>query len=313
MSVMSTSRPDSIFTVVSRPGPVERAILERMSPAFSSTRRVGAGVSLRVVEGGEGPLVVLLHGRGHAATMWASMLGPLAARHRVLAIDLPGFGHSGARPFSGHGPSDGLRFFAEPIGDLIAAAAPPEGAIVIGHSLGGLVALSTALDRPKLVRGLGLVCAMGLGPEMSMRARLYLRSNPEAIARARSLVTRRPEHELDALRLELLGVRGGRPRARRAFDAMVPLIGPAFHLRDRLAEVKAPTLLVWGERDDAFPLPIAIDARARIPRATLAVLSTGHSPHVEDPLATLGAIEPWLAGLAPVPAVSSAEPDLRQP
>src|SRR5690606_14109580 len=108
--------PMTHWTVVSRPGPTEAAILDALAPDIRVRRHIGAGVTLRYLEGGGGgPPVVLLHGRGHGATIWWRYLAPLAARRRVVAFDLPGFGHSAARPWKGHTAADGLHFFVEPI------------------------------------------------------------------------------------------------------------------------------------------------------------------------------------------------------
>jgi pimeloyl-ACP methyl ester carboxylesterase len=292
---MSGSRNDSIFTVVSRPGPVERRILDGLGPTIASHRRVGAGVSLRTLEGGEGPTVVFLHGRGHAASIWAPLLARFAARHRVVAVDLPGFGHSGAPPFDASTPSDGLRFFVEPIEDLLVATCPAPVTLV-GHSLGGFVALALALGGRVSVRALALVDAMGLGPELPTKSRLYLRSGPERIARLRSMlaVGAAAGSDLEALRTELLTVRGGRPRASRAFDAMVPLSGAVHHVGPRLGEVRAPTLLLWGARDEAFPLRVAEEAARTLPRAELVTVDAAHSPHVESPGRTGDELERFL-------------------
>src|SRR5688572_29684727 len=115
------------WTVVSRPGPVESRVLAQLAPAFRVRRHIGEGVTLRVLEGGLGPAaapgdtgesafpVVLLHGRGHAETTWSRFLAPLAATRRTVALDLPGFGHSAARRWSGGDAQDGLRFFVDPV------------------------------------------------------------------------------------------------------------------------------------------------------------------------------------------------------
>jgi pimeloyl-ACP methyl ester carboxylesterase len=79
---------------------------------------------------------------------------------------------------------------------------------------------------------------------------------------------------------------------------LVPLTGGAYNLADRLAGLSIPTLLVWGKRDDAFPLPVAMQAAARIPGASLAVLPAGHSPHLEMPAACLEHVEPFLDKLS---------------
>src|SRR2546427_252206 len=77
----------------------------------------------------------------------------------------------------------------------VLSALPPS--ILVGHSLGGLVALDFTLRRPEHVAGLVLLCSMGLGPSASMGSRLYLRAGPELLARARSLVDRR-SNRIDA-------------------------------------------------------------------------------------------------------------------
>lgn len=296
---MTAPDDDNIFTVVSRPGPAERRILDELAPTFASHRRVGAGVSLRTLEGGEGSPVVLLHGRGHGAAIWAPLALRLAKSHRVLAIDLPGFGHSAAPPFHGSRPEEGLAFFVEPVEAFLSSLSPREPVTLVGHSLGGLVATAITLGGKVPVRALGLVDAMGMGPEVSTRSRLYLRANPERLARFRasSFLKKSAANDLEALREELLTVRGGRPRATRAFDTMVPLTGPGFHLRERLSSIDVPTLLLWGQNDEAFPLSVAEEARALIRTSRLVTLPTGHSPHLEATDATNDAIAGWLSDL----------------
>jgi pimeloyl-ACP methyl ester carboxylesterase len=295
---------DVIHTAVSRPGPVEARVLASLADAFAVRPRVGAGVALRTVESRRAPVegqptVVLLHGRGHAATIWARWLRALEARGRVVAIDLPGFGHSGAGKV-GAGAEPGLDFFVAPV----EAIARTEGPIVlVGHSLGALVALEIALRGRCDVRGLVLIGAMGLSPIILPGARAYLRFGPERLSRLAARVGRAAprlgagsaiDEELAALRTELSLSRGGRPAASRAFDAMVPLLGPVFHRRERLGELAVRTLLVWGSDDEAFPLPIAIDAATRIPRAKLEVLGRGHSPHLELPDRCIAAVRAFL-------------------
>ncbi|MBK6518164.1 MAG: alpha/beta fold hydrolase [Polyangiaceae bacterium] len=290
---------ERIFTVVSRPGPVEERILGRLAPIATDHRALGAGVSLRALStkpGAKTP-VVLLHGRGHGATVWEPFIRAFAPERRVLALDLPGFGHSG---FLGEAPSDreqALARFVDPIEAVVREQGP---AVVVGHSLGGLVALELALRRAAELPALVLIDAMGLGPYVTPRARAYLRAGPERLLKLSRLVGKTSRlsggvsGESAALREELYLARGVTPPGRRAFDALLPLIGAPLHRRDRLGEVTAPTLLVWGERDEAFPLPVAVDARARMPEAVLSVIDAGHSPHLERPTETLEAVRAFL-------------------
>lgn len=283
--------PPPIHTVVSRPGPVERRILERLAPIASEHRRIAAAVALRTLEtearpGGRSTML-LLHGRGHCAALWAPVIEALAPERRVIAADLPGFGHSAMSDAIVTGPEDALARFVDPIEALASNEGP---LVVVGHSLGGLVALELALRGRAPVKALVLVCAMGLGPYMAPSARAYLRFGPERVARVNRVLGRstsglssRVDADLSGLRSELHLGRGRGEQAKRVFDRMVPMFGPVFHRRDRLDAVEIPSLLVWGSRDDAFPLPVAIDATARIADAKLEVLETGHSPHLEDP------------------------------
>ncbi|WP_257460784.1 alpha/beta fold hydrolase [Archangium lipolyticum] len=248
------------------------------------------GGTLRVLEGGEGPPVVLLHGRGNAASMWFPLLPELARKHRVLAVDLPGFGSSSVPQGPLRTDEDGLRYFVEPVEEVLSTLAPGPMTLV-GHSLGGLVSLELALRGRVPVERLVLVDAMGLGPEMGLDARLFFRVGPERVARVLgpklfgriaplpdSPVNRR----LMALAHELLTVPGGRPEATRAFNSLVPLTGDVFHRFARLGEVKQPTLLFWGEHDTVLPVSLAEAALKLMPGARLVRVPAGHSPHLEQ-------------------------------
>lgn len=274
------------------PGPVETQLLEAWAPGMTARRcPVPGGGELRLLEGGEGSPVVLLHGRGNAASMWLPLLPELARRHRVLAVDLPGFGCSSVPQGTLRTAEDGLRFFVEPVEAVLSGRAPGPMTLV-GHSLGGLVALELALRGRVPVERLVLVDAMGLGPEMARDARLFFRVGPERVARALGPKRFRrlaplpdtPENRrMEALAYELLTVPGGRPEATRAFNTLVPLTGGVFHRFERLGEVKQPTLLYWGEQDTVLPVSLAEAAVKVMPEAKLVRVPAGHSPHLEQP------------------------------
>jgi pimeloyl-ACP methyl ester carboxylesterase len=119
-------------------------------------RRQLAGVSTSVLEGGEGPPVVLLHGLGEFAATWTRVIPALVSSHRVVAPDLPG--HGGSRQADGR--LDGARMLAW-LDELIASTctAPP---VLVGHLLGGTLAARYAARHPATPRGLVLVGAYGL-------------------------------------------------------------------------------------------------------------------------------------------------------
>lgn len=284
-------------------GGVEAGLLGQLAPAVTATVRwLPGGGALRVLEGGKGRTVVLLHGRGGAASTWFVYLTALARGHRVLAVDLPGFGMSSAPEGMPATAEDGVRFFTEPVEELLLQVAPGPVAVV-GHSLGGLVALELALRGRVPVERLALVDAMGLGPEMVRRARLFFRSGPERLARSLGpwawsrLMPPPPTplgERLGALGYELLAVPEGRDAGAGAFNTLVPVVGPVFHRRERLGDVKVPVLLVWGEREDVLPLSLAEEAARRLPHARLLRVDAGHSPHQDHPERVLPELKTFL-------------------
>jgi pimeloyl-ACP methyl ester carboxylesterase len=280
------------------PGPVEAELLGELAPGMSArVCPLRGGGALRLLEGGEGPAVVLLHGRGNAASMWFPLLSELAREHRVLAVDLPGFGCSSAPGGAVRTAEEGLRFFVEPVEEVLSTLAPGPMTLV-GHSLGGLVSLELALRGRVPVERLVLVDAMGLGPEMARDARLFFRVGPERVARVLGpklfgRIAPLPDtplnRKLAALGYELMTVPGGRPEATRAFNTLVPLTGGAFHRYERLGEVKQPTLLYWGEHDTVLPVSLAEAAVKVMPDARLVRVAAGHGPHLEQPDSLLSA------------------------
>jgi len=273
------------------PGPIEASILADLAPLFT-TRHVSVGAgALRVLEGGSGPPLVLLHGRGNAATGWFPLLRALARNRRVIAVDLPGFGQSSAPRFTGAGFDAGAAYFTDPI-EAFLLAEELAGAAVIGHSLGGLVTVELALRKRVPLSKIALIGAMGVGAAMSAQSRLFFRLGPERLARrlGRPLFTAlvpaartADGARLARLHFELNAVRGGREEASRAFDALHPMLGPVPNRLDRLKEITIPALVLWGDHDEVFPAPVAIAASAALPHAELRIEDLGHSPHTEAP------------------------------
>ncbi|MDC0709678.1 alpha/beta fold hydrolase [Stigmatella sp. ncwal1] len=296
------------------PGPIESHLLGQLAPMVESRSHwLPGGGSIRVLEGGSGPPVVLLHGRGHASPMWFSYLTVLARGRKVLAVDLPGFGLSSFPEMRLRRGEDGVRFFTEPVEELLQVLAPGPLALV-GHSLGGLVALELALRGKVPVERLVLIDAMGLGPGMTPQARLFFRAGPERLARTLGAplferLIPPPEtplgRRLGMLGYELLAVPEGRAQATRAFNTLVPVVGGVFHRREQLASLSQPVLLVWGEREETLPVSEAVEAAKRIREVRLLRVMAGHSPHLERPEVVLPALKAFL-GDAPSAAAGPA-------
>ena len=302
-------------------GAVEAAVLAELARDGARveiwTAPQGRG-ALRLLRGGVAPhggeTVVLLHGRGHAAPVWFPCWPALAARHSLLAIDLPGFGQSAAPavPARGRRPDaeTALAAFVDPIEACLAAEVAggrPSGLALVGHSLGGLVALELALRARLPVRRLVLIDAMGLGPPMTRAGRVFFRLHPERLLRwlgPRLFGRLNPSpptplgRRVAALELELLATPTAAPAraaAARAFDALCPLSGPAFHRRARLPEIAAPVFVLWGARDAALPPALVSEACAELRVARSLILERGHSPHLEAPEEVLPPLLDFLA------------------
>lgn len=300
-------------------GPVEAAVLAELArdarveiwvpPAGKGALRLLRGG----VASGGGETVVLLHGRGHAAPVWFPCWLALSARHRLLAIDLPGFGQSAAPALPAGRRLDAetaLAAFVDPIEACLAAEVAAEraqGLALVGHSLGGLVALELALRARLPVRRLVLIDAMGLGPAMTGAGRVFFRLHPERLLRwlgPRLFGRLNPSpptplgRRVAALELELLAApiaAPARAAAARAFDALCPLWGPVFHRRARLSELAAPALLLWGARDAALPPALVSAACAELRAAQSLILDHGHSPHLDAPDEALPPLLDFLA------------------
>ncbi|MDO9709559.1 alpha/beta fold hydrolase [Paracraurococcus lichenis] len=251
---------------------------------------------LNLVEAGEGPPLVLLHGLFGAAGNWGAIQKHLAATHRVLAMDLRNHGASDREAAMDY-PAMAADV-AETLGDL--GAAP---AAVLGHSMGGKVAMALALTQPGLVERLvvadiapvayppalrGYVAAMQAVP---LAPGLTRREADAALAGAV------PEANIRAFLLQNLRFGEGGPAWRLGLGeiaAAMPVIEgfPAVEAR-----YEGPVLVLNGERS-SYVRPVHHDRiRALFQRAEFATVpGTGHWVHAENPQGFLALLEPFLAG-----------------
>jgi pimeloyl-ACP methyl ester carboxylesterase len=270
-----------------------------MAPPLVRDSRVVHGHRRAFVLAGSGPPLLLLHGIGNSAQTWAGVIDRLAESHTVLAPDLLGHGSSD-KPrgdYSIAGYANGMR-------DLLSVL-DIEQATVVGHSLGGGIALQFAYQFPERCQRLVLVGSGGLGPELSAGLRLATLPGAEAVLGALTGVSgllRGGLRAVDAVgdaarlpRLRDLAVAGQAllelrdVEARRAFlrtlRGVVDARGQAVTALDRLYLANAiPMLVVWGSRDPIVPAAHAETVRALVPAARVEVFpGAGHWPHLDDP------------------------------
>ena len=259
-----------------------------------------AGMPTAVLEGGDGPPMVLLHGPGEFAGVWLPVLPDLARTHRVIVPDLPGHGASEAPD----GPLDADRVLRW-LGELIehTCPAPP---ILVGRVVGGAIAATFAADHPDRLARLVLVDTLGLTPfEPAPRFGLALhrflaRPTAGTYDRFMEFCT----FDLDRAR-EQLGHRwepyatyavelAGTPSAQAAMGALIAQFGAAAVPPADLARIDIPTTLIWGRHDLATPLPIAEAAAARYGWPLHVIEDAGDDPPLDQPDAFLDALRACL-------------------
>lgn len=258
-----------------------------------------AGLRIHCLTAGEnGSPVLLLHGGGtdSARLSWGAAMGALAARHRVFAPDLPGYGESD-RPDAPYTTAYYLQFVAA----LLDALALPQAALA-GLSMGGALALGTALAHPERVARLVLADSYGIQRRVALHKISYLSVKTPGIIEATWALLRRsrsltvstlgtlfanpalmPTELVDELFAE-----AGKPQAGRAFTRYqrdeLHWNGLRTVYLDRLGEIRCPTLLIHGAQDQAVPLACAQEAQRQIAGARLYIIeNAAHWAQREKP------------------------------
>jgi len=273
----------------------------------SHTRRVEvAGREVELVDIGGGDPIVFVHGLGVCWQCWLENIPHFARSHRVVALDLPGFGRSEmpAEPIS-----------IERYGLLLDELCEGLGitrATVVGNSLGGFVGAELAIRRPERVERLVLVSAAVLWQEYRRAKPLIALAQTAEASFARAAVwptptlLRRPR-----LRVAALGLAGIRYPHLLPAELQVELLRTAvrtpgfvpalaalagYPLREELSQITCPTLVVWGAHDTLVGVGHAGELARAIPDATKAIFErTGHMPMIERPERFNRAVEQFMA------------------
>lgn len=241
---------------------------------------------------GDGPPVLLLHGIMRSLDDWTEQHALLAG-HRVISLDLAGFGESDPLPG---------RTTLPPLADHVLAFLDALGETrpmhVIGNSLGGAVAMLLSLRRPDRVRSLVLVASAGFGREVTVAlrilavrplGRLLLRPSRTAAYRAERAIFRDRRYVTDE-RVTRGYTLAGRPHGARVMLELSRSLGTIRGVRRlwrdavlrAVAAAPVPTLVVWGSDDLILPASHLDHAHAALPHARTELFAdTGHMPQIE--------------------------------
>lgn len=283
----------------------------RMGFELRNTTIHGHRVAYRLA--GSGPPVVLVHGITASSAEWELVGSQLARRHTVLAPDLIGHGHS-AKPRGDYS----MGAFASGIRDLMLwlELGP---ATIVGHSLGGGVAMQFAYQFPERTERLALVSSGGLGrgvhtflraatlPGSELVLPLLAGSQVLAAGRAvgRALARLGVQLGNDALEMARGHASLGDPESRAAFvhtlRASIDVGGQRVQATDRLyLAAELPLLIVWGARDRIIPPGHGRRAHELVPGSRFELFErAGHFPHLDEPQRFLATIEDWIATTEP--------------
>lgn len=298
----------TLLLALSACAPVKRAAVDTVI----ASRRADAGFETRSVDvdgrrvaylerPGAEPALVMLHGFGAQKDVWLGLTADLPRGRRLLAPDLSGHGDSDRGP----GPYDAPRL-AEEAGAWLDAVAP--GPVVLaGNSLGGELAARLALRRPDATRALVLLDPAGVAsPEpAALRDSLLAGTNPlipTTRAEFDRLVAFAYERDpgIPGPARDVLAADGARraPFLRLLFAALQAEPGG---LADRLSEIRAPALVIWGAEDRVLDPSAAAVWAERLGEAKLVVLpGVGHVPMMEAPEATAELVGSFLGRAAPL-------------
>ena len=251
----------------------------------------GRRVNYVDIGAGDGPPVVFVHGLSGNWQNWLENLPRFAQERRTVALDLPGFGES-------EPPAEKISIsgYGRAVDELCERLDLGEVA-VIGNSMGGFIAAEMAIQFPERVERLGLVSAVGITSVVANRTPVMMWGRIAMMAGSRSAAERRMAILRPRLRhlafstlvrhpsriptdlLFEISQGAGRSAFKPALESFLD-----YDVRDRMPDIRCPTLVVWGEKDMLVPVADAHEYERLIPGARAVVFDdTGHIPMAERP------------------------------
>jgi pimeloyl-ACP methyl ester carboxylesterase len=261
-----------------------------------------ASVSTSLLEGGDGPPLVLIHGQGGFAEIMAPLIRMSVDRYRVVVPDLPGLGRSEVRS----GELDGPRV-TEWLAELIGKTCD-QSPTVLGASLGGSVALRYAVARGQELSRLVLVDSGSLGPfrppPSLLLALIRLARKPDrrAIEGLQRQIFRDADRVRSAAGERLRALedyqldRASQPGVSAANRTLLRRIGMKRVPDEDLRRIDVPVAMIWGRQDRVMPFRYAERASAAYGWRLYPIEDAGHVPFVEQPVAFVEALREALQG-----------------
>lgn len=265
------------------------------------------GEQVAYLDEGSGEVILLLHGIAGSSQTWRSLIGPLSRNYRVVAPDLLGHGNS-TKPRSDYSLG-ALSVLVRDILDQLGVTR----ATIVGHSLGGGIAMQFVYQHPDYVKRLVLIASGGLGPDVGLllraatlpgaelvlpviAARRLLAPGDRAWAWLRKMGVQAPRGEQMWGHYSSLSDGPTRRAFLRTLRSVVDHRGQAVSALNRLnARTDFPVMTIWGDRDTIIPVTHAYAAREIRPDVRLEVLTgVGHFPHAERPLEVSALIEDFI-------------------
>jgi pimeloyl-ACP methyl ester carboxylesterase len=268
---------------------------------LTERREVLAGVSTNIMEGGEGPPMVLLHGQGEYWAVWLAVLQDLVRTHRLIVADLPG--HGASLDIEGRLDADTVLRWVDELIDTTCDAPP----VVVGHLLGGAIAARYAAQHEDRLAHLVLVDTLGLKwfrPRLQFAipmVRFMAKPTPESRDRFFSecfvdfdRTGERFGDIWDDLRDYALD-RARRPENQSALRSLMPRLGVRPIPPDDLASISVPTTLIHGRHDLQVPVRAAEQASERYGWPLHVIDGARDDPAAEQPEAFIRALRSALA------------------
>lgn len=265
------------------------------------------GERLAYVDEGHGDVLLLLHGMAGSSATWRSVIPALSRDFRVVAPDLLGHGGSD-KPRSDYS----LGAFAVLLRDLLDALGITR-ATIVGHSLGGGIAMQFSYQHPEYCTGLILVDSGGLGPDVGLTLRLLAAPGAELImpiiapkqvlSVGNRLLARLHRFGIEAPRTEQIWASYSsfadaptRAAFQRTLRSVIDYRGQAVCGLSRLrAKIAVPIMVIWGDQDAVIPIGHAYATKELRPDIRLEVLSgVGHFPPAERPAAVVELIKDFV-------------------